>query len=291
MRRIRRGFTLLELLVVIAIIALLISILLPSLGAARDTARALKCSANLRSMGQAMGSYLHSNDDYFPGDHLQITRTSVITWAPRLRGEMDGVMEVFFCPVDREEAEWKREMGWSGAGFGQAEPEWYGYEQGEKPLTYAPGNPYFSYGYNAYGVVLGSLPVPGRTNMFTSYGLGGHVQPNQNPRGMHRNARTRAEIEMPLSFVAQPDAMIATGDCTVNGAWDTWLSPDLSNPNSLPGGKHFGKANVQFVDGHVITEEATTLMDRDGGAPSDDPEYENSRRRWNNDNDPHLEHH
>ncbi len=61
----REAFTLIELLVVVAIIAILLSILLPSLEKARAQARQLLCLTNLRSQGQAAYLYAERNNGYF----------------------------------------------------------------------------------------------------------------------------------------------------------------------------------------------------------------------------------
>jgi prepilin-type N-terminal cleavage/methylation domain-containing protein/prepilin-type processing-associated H-X9-DG protein len=65
MRPNRLGFTLVELLVVIAIIGVLVAMLLPAVGAARESARRTQCSNNLRNVGLAMINY-HDIHKKFP---------------------------------------------------------------------------------------------------------------------------------------------------------------------------------------------------------------------------------
>ena len=60
----RRGFTLVELLVVVAILAVLVAILMPALGRARDLARKAVCGARMKQFGSAIGTYMGTYHSY-----------------------------------------------------------------------------------------------------------------------------------------------------------------------------------------------------------------------------------
>ncbi len=62
----KKKFTLIELLVVIAIIAILVSMLMPALGKARNMAKMITCTNNLKGIGTGMFQYFSSFDDYIP---------------------------------------------------------------------------------------------------------------------------------------------------------------------------------------------------------------------------------
>jgi len=100
----RPGFTLIELLVVIAIIAVLIALLLPAVQAAREAARRIQCTNNLKQLSLALQNY-HSTYGVFPNSYgargiaLSGTLGAWGSWSPQslLLGHMEQVQVYNTC--------------------------------------------------------------------------------------------------------------------------------------------------------------------------------------------------
>jgi len=124
----RKAFTLVELLVVIGIIALLISILLPSLNKAREAANAVKCLSNARQFGYAFQLYVNAHKGTLPihyrdssGNHtlavessmwcVQFSKILSLNWADQVvlngndeyGGPGPNPARIWICPSDSKE--------------------------------------------------------------------------------------------------------------------------------------------------------------------------------------------
>ncbi len=275
----KSAFTLIELLVVIAIIALLIAILLPSLGSARNTAKQVVCSSNLRQMGIAMAGYTKDNQGFFPGDHWQDRGTlNLFAWPGRLRVYMGDSTDGFWCPSTLSDFKWVktyRDSAIPSGTDGQGSPTLFGYEEFERPLRGTRQDMTITYGYNGWGVG----DIQGACGGM--FGLGGHVAWTNRD-----NMNERRLWEIPQHWVQQPSDMIALADNTVNFNWDAWITPKTQNWRNWPGDRHFDGSNVLFVDGHAKHMKQKDLIDNPDRTIQ---EQKRARRRWNFDYDPRLE--
>ena len=76
----RRAFSLVELLVVVAILAVLLTILVPSLGRAVYLTRSARCGSDKHQVAVAMHNYAASNNGYYPARHPQATTYNHAYW-------------------------------------------------------------------------------------------------------------------------------------------------------------------------------------------------------------------
>jgi prepilin-type N-terminal cleavage/methylation domain-containing protein/prepilin-type processing-associated H-X9-DG protein len=181
----RAAFTLVELLVVIGIIAVLISILLPSLNRARETANRVKCGSNLRQVGQAILIYANENKGNYPRTNYRLPSVASINGA---NDESDGTIardpfkdgrdndilqaifllvrtvdvtpEVFVCPsTNAEKDNYGGKTGIPGAGATAKNK--ISFSDFRKNLSYSYANPYInqvavSRGYSPTGAPIGA---------------------------------------------------------------------------------------------------------------------------------------
>ena len=95
----RKAFTLIELLVVISVIALLLAILMPSLGRVKQQGMATVCKAHLHNWMYSTNLYTQDNDDKFWGGYDYTMSTDSLWWMHAMRAYYEDIDEIRCCPT------------------------------------------------------------------------------------------------------------------------------------------------------------------------------------------------
>ena len=116
--RVKKNFTLIELLVVIAIIAILASLLLPSLNKARQRGKLIFCVSNMKQQGQGLLLYAGDNDERLPTHKgLSIASGGVAWdstwWMWQLIRDYKAPKTCFVCPLNRHNDVSDNSAGWT----------------------------------------------------------------------------------------------------------------------------------------------------------------------------------
>jgi prepilin-type processing-associated H-X9-DG protein/prepilin-type N-terminal cleavage/methylation domain-containing protein len=211
----RRAFTLVELLVVIGIIALLISILLPSLSKAREMGKSVKCLSNLRQLGIATVSYANESKSYLP--YPTTTQGEQVLWF----NCVDPYLQKLSPPSGRTGVAANRE--------------------------YSPFKQCV-----VYDELEGGIQTSGGQNQnkefARTYKMNSHLRHN-NPAGQMKVT----ELREPTSVVVFGDATSLDQAGPIDNQWESGqFSFEVDDKTQAgPALRHLKGANIAFADGHA----------------------------------------
>ncbi len=256
----RKAFTLIELLVVIAIIALLVSILLPSLAQAKEHAKAVLCQSNLKNLGAAWQAYATDNNDVMISGWDQ-------SWSYG-QGNMGGngwhrqwpyVMAYWAKgkSVGRETLYYDEKASTPESGFYQPEDTPHAQAHSHHNI-----HPYLRWGSAASwdSHIVAELHCPTMRDQqyayFTTVGsYTMNIRAGSNPPAIAHRTMSWGPwgwgdyIELNRQTHTQ-DTLLLGGPRSRN-PWFQWERPDQRPPGGYMVDPHMGGTNYGFVDGHV----------------------------------------